>query len=97
MDENNTDEHISDVENADENEITEDEAENIIRSCGQQTPHLWPKSFRAYTAELYCEEKSVLTDLIGERTLLADMVFGDCWAYHEGEAVFAGGAELRGC
>ncbi len=47
--ENNTDEHIPDVENADENEITEDEAENIIRSCGQQTPASLAKVFPVRT------------------------------------------------
>ncbi len=40
--ENGSGTDAGDGKDASENEITNDEAEAIIRSCGQGTPHLWP-------------------------------------------------------
>ncbi len=40
------------------NTIDNDDAETIIRSCGQLTPRLWPNSFPVYTPELYCYDGS---------------------------------------
>ncbi len=71
-------------EHAPENEIENDDAETIIRCCGQQTPHLWPKSFPVYTSELYCKKESGFTYSIleGEETLIADMPSMMSWIYH---------------
>ncbi len=66
--ENGSDKDSSDGVRAFENEIADEEAETIIRSCGQQTPHLWPNSFPSYSAELYCEEGSAYSNLDGEKT-----------------------------
>ncbi len=42
-----------------DNKIESDFAETVIRSCSQQAPHLWPKSFPAYCNEdyAYCKQR----------------------------------------
>ncbi len=75
------------------NKIENDEAETIIRSCGQQTPHLWPDSFPAYTLELYCKEQSVYSILDGEETLIADVPPLKSWIYHTKGKVLAVGLD----
>ncbi len=84
--------NTTDGEDAFENEITNDEAEMIIRSCGQQTPHLWPDSFLAYSAELYCDndDESAYSNFNGENTLIAASV-GFHWTYHIERKVLAVG------
>ncbi len=57
----------TDGEDAFENEITNDEAEEIIRSCGQHTARLWPESFPAYSAELYCDDGSAYSNWMAKR------------------------------
>ncbi len=52
-------------ENIYENGITNNEAEEIIRSCGQETPNLWSSSFPPYTADLYMEDDSIYSNLLG--------------------------------
>ncbi len=73
-----------------QNKIENDDAETIIRSCGQQTPHLWPDSFPAYASELYCKEQSVYSILDGEETLIADVPPLKSWIYHAEEAYAEG-------
>ncbi len=45
--------------------MTNDEAESVIRSCGHETPHLWPSCFPEYSAEIYCEEYAVYSNVVG--------------------------------
>ncbi len=78
----------TDGEDAFENEITNDEAEKIIRSCGHHTPHLWPESFPAYSSELYCDNESAYSNLDGEKTLIADNIHF-LWTYNAEKKVFA--------
>ncbi len=72
-----------------ENEVADDEAETIMRSCGQQTPHLWPNSFPAYSAEVYFNGSSAYSNLDGEDILIAD-IQANRWTYHtEGKVLAA--------
>ncbi len=75
-----------------EGEITNDEAETIIRSCGALTAHLWPRSFPSISAELYCSGGSAYSNLDGEATLIADGL-GFSWDYHMESKVLAVGLE----
>ncbi len=76
------------------NTIDNDDAETIIRSCGQLTRRLWPNSFPVYTPELYCYRKSgFMTNLEGEETLIADMSRVVSWRYHTEGKVLAVGLE----
>ncbi len=59
--------HSTDEEDALVNEIINDEAEKIIRNCGQHSPHLWPNSFPAYAAELYCDDGYAYSNLEGKK------------------------------
>ncbi len=43
--------------------MTNDEAEDVIRSCGHETRHLWPSCFPEYSAEIYCEENAVYSNV----------------------------------
>ncbi len=74
-----------------ENGITDNEAEKIIRSCGQLTPDLWPKSFPAYAADVYWEDDAVYSNLLGEKTLLANVHAAEDWKYHSERKLFATG------
>ncbi len=73
-----------------ENEITNDEAEKIIRSCGEHTPRLWPKSFPVYSAELNCDGESAYSILEGKEALIAANL-SPCWAYHSDKKVLVAG------
>ncbi len=79
------------LENDYQNCITHAEAEKIIRNCGQETPRLWPSSFPTYTAELYWESRSVYSSMLGECTLLANIVPFRDWKYNVRERLFAAG------
>ncbi len=85
----------ADGKDAFENEITSDEAEKIIRRCGQHTRHLWPHSFPAYSSELYCDGRSAYSNLDGEKTLIADNIPDKnsyCpWTNHTERKVLASG------
>ncbi len=88
--ENGSEKDSTDGVRAFENEIADEDAETIIRSCGQQTPHLWPDSFPSYSAELYCENRSAYSNFNGEKTLIADDL-GYNWTYHTEGKVLASG------
>ncbi len=82
----------TDGEGAFENEITRDEAEAIIRSCGQHTLRLWPDSFLAYSSELFCDDVSAYSNLDGEKTLIADNI-NLSWTYRTERKLLATGLE----
>ncbi len=50
-------------------------AESIIRSCGQHTPHTWPRSSPDYSDKIYryCTKLSVYCNVAGEQILLGNM------------------------
>ncbi len=54
------------------NTITNIDAENIIRSCCQKTPHFWPSSFPDYDGELHCKRYALYSSITGERILLGN-------------------------
>ncbi len=71
------DENITDSDESFESrvmhEISDQDAETIIRSCGQETQHLWPESFPVYTEDAYCRHDSVYSNALGEEALLATL------------------------
>ncbi len=56
------------------NTMTNDEAERVIRSCGDETRNLWPRSFPEYSAEVYCDGYSVYSNVVGERTSIGNLL-----------------------
>ncbi len=74
------------------NAMTNDEAESIIRSCSCETRQLWPSCFPEYSPEIYCEEYSVYSNVVGERISIGNLpseVFD--WKYDGVVKVFAAG------
>ncbi len=71
--------------------MTDRKAEKIIRSCGQNTPHLWPSSFPTYSAELYCEEGSVYSNTGGNKILIGNIFSSAEWKYNSASKVLAAG------
>ncbi len=53
--------------------LTKDEAESVIRSCGHETPHLWPSCFPEYSAEIYCDRYAVYSNVAGERMSVGNL------------------------
>ncbi len=73
--------------------ILNDEAEEIIRSCGQETAHLWPVCFPMYSGSTYCTGRSVYSNVLGEQILLGNLPssFVSCWKFSDEGKVFAAG------
>ncbi len=79
-------------EHAPGNKVENDDAETIIRSCGQRIPQLWPNSFPACDSELYCSAASAHSILERDETLIAGVPNLASWNYHaEGKVLAAGG------
>ncbi len=74
-----------------ENEITDNEAESIIRNCGRQAPHLWPRCFTPYSGELYVEKQRLYSNLAGQKILLGNLAVHRAWDYCSERNVFAAG------
>ncbi len=78
------------------NEISNDEAESIIRSTGQEIPHVWPSSFPEYSGEMYCEKYSIIANVHEEKILLGNLPsYAITWHYDANAKVFAAG--LQNC
>ncbi len=76
------------------NTINNEEAERIVRSCGQNTPHLWPVCFPEYTDEVYCEEGLMYSNSLCENPLLGSLpsLVRD-WKYNRRKKVFVAGLQ----
>ncbi len=74
------------------NTISAIEAERIIRSCGQETPHIWPSSFPEFSAEMYCKEHSLFSNVQGEQISLGNLPSTAVdWKFSNVENIFAAG------
>ncbi len=74
-----------------------DEAESVIRSCGHETPHLWPSCFPEYSAEIYCEEYAVYSNIVGERMSVGNLPsYPRDWKYDAVAKVFVAGLSSGG-
>ncbi len=74
-----------------------DEAEKIIRSCGQECPRIWPRNFEGYTAGVYWENRSLYSDCLGEKTALAKLVPYADWKYNSERKNFCCRSWKRTC
>ncbi len=54
------------------NAFSDETAEDLIRSCGQNAPHLWPHSFPSYTSAAFFENHTLYSNVLGEKTLLGN-------------------------
>ncbi len=86
-----------DREGSVKNTITDNMAETIIRSCGQNVPPFWPCSFPKYTGDVYCEYGSVHSKVLGEQILLGNLPSG-CrrWEFNDVAKVFVPGFDRGG-
>ncbi len=79
------------------NAISNIDAESIIRSCGEETPRLWPRSFPKYSADVYCDGYSVFSNVLGEKILLADLPsFVLSWKFDDATKLLAAGLRNGG-
>ncbi len=77
------------------NTIKNNEAEKIIRSCGQETRRLWPgwpSSFPEHSTKVYCGEYDMFLNAAGEKVLLGNFpCHVNVWASDGTEELFAVG------
>ncbi len=77
-----------------ENEIDDEEAARIIRSCSYETSHLWPKSLPREYDEVHGSGVRVYSNIAGEKTLLGSMLGGGFdvnWRYNAKTRIYAVG------
>ncbi len=77
--------------------MANDEAESVIRSCGNETRLLWPSCFREYSTEIYCEECAEYSNVVGERISVGNLPsYVWDWKYDGVAKVFAAGLRSGG-
>ncbi len=82
-----------------QNSMTGDEAESIIRSCGEDTAYLWPRSFPQFSPWLYFDHKnfSVLANNPGEPISLGNLPSNaSAWKFNDVAKLLAAGMESGG-
>ena len=77
------------------NEMSVDEAKVIVRSCGQQTPHVWPQAFPAYNNDVYIKDLDVYSNAVGDETVLGTLLSYCCsWSYDPNRKLLVAGLQI---